>query len=62
MAAPVIALLTDFGVRDTYVGEVKGAVLSINPSATIVDITHIFRPRTSESAPTCSATQSPHFP
>ena len=40
MAAPVIALLTDFGVRDTYVGELKGAVLSINPSATIVDITH----------------------
>ena len=45
MAAPVIALLTDFGVRDTYVGEVKGAVLSINPSVTIVDITHHIPPQ-----------------
>ena len=45
MAAPVIALLTDFGVRDTYVGELKGAVLSINPSATIVDITHHIPPQ-----------------
>ena len=45
MAAPVIALLTDFGVRDTYVGELKGALLSINPSATIVDITHNIPPQ-----------------
>ena len=45
MAAPVIALLTDFGVRDTYVGELKGAVLSINPSVTIVDITHEIPPQ-----------------
>ena len=45
MAAPVIALLTDFGVRDTYVGEVKGALLSINPSVTIVDITHNIPPQ-----------------
>ncbi len=40
MAAPVIALLTDFGLRDTYAGELKGAILTVNPSATIVDITH----------------------
>ena len=45
MAAQVIALLTDFGVRDTYVGELKGALLSINPSATIVDITHNIPPQ-----------------
>ena len=45
MAAPVIALLTDFGVRDTYVGELKGAVLSINPTVTIVDITHSVPPQ-----------------
>ena len=45
MAAPVIALLTDFGVRDTYVGELKGAVLTVNPAATIVDITHHVPPQ-----------------
>ena len=36
----VITLLTDFGTEDEYVGLMKGAILSINPSATIVDITH----------------------
>jgi S-adenosylmethionine hydrolase len=37
---PVVALLTDFGGRDHYVGAVKGAVLSACPDATIVDIAH----------------------
>ena len=37
---PVIALLTDFGTRDHYVGAMRGVVLGINPDATLVDITH----------------------
>jgi S-adenosylmethionine hydrolase len=37
---PVIALLTDFGVRDHYAGTMKGVVLSICPEATLVDISH----------------------
>lgn len=36
----IITLLTDFGLDDTYVGQVKGAVLSIASSATLVDLTH----------------------
>ncbi len=36
----IITLLTDFGTKDEYVGLMKGVILSINPSATIVDITH----------------------
>lgn len=36
----VIALLTDFGSRDNYVGAMKGVILSVAPSAVIVDITH----------------------
>ncbi|MCY7344903.1 MAG: SAM-dependent chlorinase/fluorinase [Pyrinomonadaceae bacterium] len=36
----VIALLTDFGTRDYFVGALKGVIFSINPSAKIVDITH----------------------
>ena len=36
----IITLLTDFGTRDEYVGLMKGVILSINPSAAIVDITH----------------------
>ncbi|MCM8831610.1 MAG: SAM-dependent chlorinase/fluorinase [Candidatus Omnitrophica bacterium] len=36
----IIALLTDFGLIDTYVGIVKAVILNINPKAEIVDITH----------------------
>jgi S-adenosylmethionine hydrolase len=36
----IIALITDFGTRDWYAGEMKGAILSAAPHATIVDITH----------------------
>ncbi len=35
-----ITLLTDFGIADYFVGAMKGAILSINPQAVIVDITH----------------------
>jgi S-adenosyl-L-methionine hydrolase (adenosine-forming) len=37
---PLVALLTDFGMRDHYAGAVKGAVLAACPEATVVDITH----------------------
>jgi S-adenosylmethionine hydrolase len=37
---PIITLLTDYGLRDSYVAEVKGAILKIAPEATIIDITH----------------------
>src|SRR5437879_11286633 len=40
MPRPVIALLTDFGVRDHYVGTMKGVALTICPEATLVDISH----------------------
>lgn len=36
----VIALLTDFGLRDPYVGMVKAVINMINPKAQIIDITH----------------------
>jgi hypothetical protein len=37
---PIITLLTDFGLRDEYVGVMKGVVLSINSRVQLVDITH----------------------
>jgi S-adenosylmethionine hydrolase len=42
---PIISLLTDFGVDDEYVGVMKGVILSINPAAVIVDITHRVEPQ-----------------
>jgi len=41
----VITLLTDFGVADYFAGAVKGAILSVNSSAVIVDITHEIPPQ-----------------
>lgn len=40
MARPTVALLSDFGMRDHYVGAMKGVVLGICPDATLVDISH----------------------
>ncbi|HVO10537.1 MAG TPA: SAM-dependent chlorinase/fluorinase [Vicinamibacteria bacterium] len=37
---PVIALLTDFGLQDHYVGAMKGAILTVCPQATLVDVLH----------------------
>jgi S-adenosyl-L-methionine hydrolase (adenosine-forming) len=37
---PTITLLTDFGTTDYFVGAIKGVVLSANPEARVVDITH----------------------
>lgn len=36
----MITLLTDFGTRDYFVAALKGSILSINPKAQLVDITH----------------------
>lgn len=41
----IITLTTDFGVDDAYVAVMKGVILSINPEANIVDITHSVEPR-----------------
>jgi S-adenosylmethionine hydrolase len=37
---PIITLTTDFGGGSTYQAAMKGVILSINPAATIIDITH----------------------
>ena len=37
--------MTDFGTNDHYVGVMKGVILSINPQAQIVDITHTIPPQ-----------------
>lgn len=39
-ASPIITLMTDFGDQDSYVGAMKGVILTINPDARIVDICH----------------------
>ena len=46
----IIALLTDFGTRDYFVGAMKGAILFINENVHIVDITHEIAPHDVKSA------------
>jgi S-adenosylmethionine hydrolase len=37
---PIVTLTTDFGRADTFVGEMHGSILAIEPDAAIVDLTH----------------------
>lgn len=36
----VITLTTDFGLTDPFIGVMKGAILSINPGANVIDLSH----------------------
>lgn len=45
MSQPLIALLTDFGTSDHYVGVMKGVMKNICPEASFIDITHGVTPQ-----------------
>jgi len=47
---PPVTLLTDFGTADYFIGAMKGVILSINPEARVVDITHNVPPHDVEAA------------
>jgi S-adenosyl-L-methionine hydrolase (adenosine-forming) len=59
---PVVAMLTDFGVRDHYAGTMKGVVLGICPEASIVDITHDVPPHDVMTAALELAASYRYFP
>jgi S-adenosylmethionine hydrolase len=40
----IVTLLSDFGVRDPFVGVMKGAILARHPGAVLVDLTHDIEP------------------
>ena len=54
-------LTTDFGPGE-YVGAMKGALLSIDPDATIIDIDHGVRPQDIRHGAYVLFTAIPHFP
>jgi S-adenosylmethionine hydrolase len=41
MTAPIITLLSDFGLKDHYVAEMKAVISNICPRASIIDISHL---------------------
>jgi len=59
---PVIALLTDFGTQDHYVGAMKGAILTVCPEAQLVDIVHEVAPHDVEAAAFMLAAAHVAFP
>jgi S-adenosylmethionine hydrolase len=58
----IITLTTDFGYDDAYVAAVKGAILSINPEANIIDISHSIKPQNILQAAFILSTAYRYFP
>jgi S-adenosylmethionine hydrolase len=58
----VITLTTDFGEGSLYVAVLKGVILSINPSARIVDLSHAIPPQDIRHGSYFLSTSVPYFP
>lgn len=41
---PILTLTTDFGLRDPFVGTMKGVIAGICPTASVIDLTHEIEP------------------
>ncbi|WP_267382771.1 SAM hydrolase/SAM-dependent halogenase family protein [Cyanobacterium sp. uoEpiScrs1] len=58
----VIALLTDFGLQDSYVSIIKGTIACINPYLNIIDIVHNIPPQNVAAGRFCLMNAYPFFP
>lgn len=58
----IVTLLTDFGTADYFVGALKGVILSANPRAVIVDITHEIPAHDVQAGAFTLLTASENFP
>jgi len=58
----IISLLSDFGHKDPYVAEMKAVILSINPQAQIVDISHEIEKFSIRMGAYVLASAAPYFP
>jgi S-adenosylmethionine hydrolase len=59
---PFITLTTDFGEGSLYVAEMKGVILSIQPEARIIDITHSLPPQDIRQGAIALEQATPKFP
>jgi S-adenosylmethionine hydrolase len=60
--APVITLLTDYGVESTYPAQMKGVILGRCPQAVIVDVSHGVPRHDVRTAAFMLASAAPAFP
>jgi S-adenosyl-L-methionine hydrolase (adenosine-forming) len=58
----LVALLTDFGLTDTYVGVMRAIIADLAPSSTVVDLTHAVRPQDVVGGAWLLATAVPYLP
>lgn len=58
----IITLLSDFGLSDVYVGIMKGVIAQINPTVTVVDLTHQIPPQNIVAARFSLMNAYPYFP
>ncbi|MBU1594069.1 MAG: SAM-dependent chlorinase/fluorinase [Proteobacteria bacterium] len=57
-----VALLTDFGLTDPYVGQIHAALTRLAPGAPLLDISHQVEPFGTAQAAFFLAASAPHFP
>ena len=62
MNRAIITLLTDFGLSDSYVAQMKGVLLSRCPECTLIDISHEVPPQDVTLASRMLAETVPKFP
>lgn len=58
----IITLLTDFGLKDSYVAIMKGVMLGIAPTARLIDVTHDVAPQAVGEAAYLLQTGYRYFP
>ena len=57
-----LTLLTDFGLKDHFVGVMKGVITGIAPQTRLIDISHQIRPQNVAQAARMLAEAVPYFP
>ncbi|MBL8794527.1 MAG: SAM-dependent chlorinase/fluorinase [Planctomycetia bacterium] len=62
MPDPLITLTTDFGEESPYVAAMKGVILTINPAARLLDLSHAIPPQDIRHAAWFLAGALPWFP
>ena len=58
----VLTLLSDFGLSDVYVAVMKGAIVQVNPTLTVIDLTHQVPPQDIATARFHLMNAYPYFP
>jgi len=58
----LVSFTSDFGLRDNYVGVVKGVMLSINPNLQVIDLSHEIAPFAVAQAAYTLSTACNYFP